>query len=403
MAYLERDGEPRSAGWRDLIMSLAVVSALAAGLLLSACGSNLPEMAQMIKEATLGRPASSDENLVNKGYREIEAGNYAYAEIYLDSALSINPSNPLALLNMAVVYEKTGRESEARALYSALIRRNPSDASGAVLTEENSGLSIAEAARENLAVLDRAVIARAARNTDSPIEAALEPMRQNLESDWRARMDERISLLQDLYAEGFISEDELLARLGGAWSRSHGDASPDISEVSYRVETLESLLQRGLISSQSYAVERGLVLDDLAPIMAMPVGQSPQAIATAEPPAELPAQSAAQQGAEPAADTSADGPALAASKNGDPPASSTKPEIAAAEGGAHVHLASYRSQEAAQRGWETLKQRHSDLLGELSRRVNEVDLGPGKGVYFRIEAGPFNDQKSGEFIFGGAV
>ena len=152
MAYLERDGEPRSAGWRDLIMSLAVVSALAAGLLLSACGSNLPEMAQMIKEATLGRPASSDENLVNKGYREIEAGNYAYAEIYLDSALSINPSNPLALLNMAVVYEKTGRESEARALYSALIRRNPSDASGAVLTEENSGLSIAEAARENLAV-----------------------------------------------------------------------------------------------------------------------------------------------------------------------------------------------------------------------------------------------------------
>ena len=161
MAYLERDGEPRSAGWRDLIMSLAVVSALAAGLLLSACGSNLPEMAQMIKEATLGRPASSDENLVNKGYREIEAGNYAYAEIYLDSALSINPSNPLALLNMAVVYEKTGRESEARALYSALIRRNPSDASGAVLTEENSGLSIAEAARENLAVLDRAVIARA--------------------------------------------------------------------------------------------------------------------------------------------------------------------------------------------------------------------------------------------------
>ena len=136
------------------------------------------------------------------------------------------------------------------------------------------------------------------------------------------------------------------------------------------------------------------MLDDLAPIMAMPVGQSPQAIATAEPPAELPAQSAAQQGAEPAADTSADGPALAASKNGDPPASSTKPEILAAEGGAHVHLASYRSQEAAQRGWETLKQRHSDLLGELSRRVNEVDLGPGKGVYFRIEAGPFNDQKS---------
>ena len=305
MAYFERDSEPRSAGWRDPIMNLAVVGALAAGLLLSACGTNLPQMAEMIKEAALGRPASSDENLVNKGYREMEAGNYSYAEIYLDSALSINPSNPLALLNMAVVYEKTGRENEARALYSALVRHNPSDASGTVLTVKDSDRSIAEVARENLAVLDRAVIARAARNTDSPIEVALEPMRQNLESDWRARMDERISLLQDLYAEGFISEDELLARLGGAWSRSHGDASLDVSEVSYRIEALDSLLQRGMISSQSYAVERGLVLDELAPIMAMPVGQSPQAIATAEPPAESSATHPAQSAAETPTGTSA--------------------------------------------------------------------------------------------------
>jgi tetratricopeptide (TPR) repeat protein len=279
MAYFERDSEPRSAGWRDPIMSLAVVGALAAGLLLSACGTNLPQMAEMIKEAALGRPASSDENLVNKGYREMEAGNYSYAEIYLDSALSINPSNPLALLNMAVVYEKTGRENEARALYSALVRHNPSDASGTVLTVKDSDRSIAE--------------------------VALEPMRQNLESDWRARMDERISLLQDLYAEGFISEDELLARLGGAWSRSHGDASPDVSEVSYRIEALDSLLQRGMISSQSYAVERGLVLDELAPIMAMPVGQSPQAIATAEPPAESSATHPAQSAAETPTGTSA--------------------------------------------------------------------------------------------------
>ncbi|MFP6689983.1 MAG: hypothetical protein VCD31_11815 [Alphaproteobacteria bacterium] len=81
-------------------------------------------------------------------------------------------------------------------------------------------------------------------------------------------MDERISILQDLYAEGFLSEDKLMARLGSA--------SPDISEISLRLEALESLLQRGMISSQGYAVERGHVLDDLAPIMAMPEGRSPQ-------------------------------------------------------------------------------------------------------------------------------
>ena len=54
----------------------------------------------------------------------------------------------------------------------------------------------------------------------------------------------------------------------------------------------------------------------------------------------------------------------------------------------------YRSEKAARHGWKTLKKRHGDLLGNLSSRVNEVDLGPGKGVYFRVEAGPLRDQKS---------
>ena len=110
-------------------------------------------------------------------------GNYAYAEIYLNSALSINPGNPFALLNLAVVYEKTGRENEARALYTALIRQSPTDIAGAVLMDENFGRGITEIARENLAALDRAVIARAARNADSPIKVSLEPMHQNLEFD----------------------------------------------------------------------------------------------------------------------------------------------------------------------------------------------------------------------------
>ena len=207
MAYFESGDAPRTSGWRDLLMSLAAVGVLAAGLLLNGCLSSLPDVAQMLKEVSFDKPASSDENLVNKGYREIEAGNYAYAEIYLDSALSINPSNPFALLNLAVVYEKTVRENEARALYTALIRQSPTDIAGAGLMDENLGRGSTEIARENLAALDRAVIARAARNADSPIEVSLEPMHQNLESDWRSRMDERISILQDLYAEGFLSED----------------------------------------------------------------------------------------------------------------------------------------------------------------------------------------------------
>ncbi len=383
MAYYERDGEPKERGWRDLALSMAVVGALAAGLLLSGCASAIPDVAQLFKDATLGKPAPSDQNLVNKGYEEIEAGNYAYAEIYLDSALLINPSNPFALLNMAVVYEQTGREDEARAVYAAIIRQNPTAIAEHASKDENVGVTITEIASRNLAALDRQVIARAARNADSPVEVALQPAKQNLESDWRSRMDERISILQDLYAEGFISEDELMARLGGAWKRSHGEISPEISEIANRLDTLESLLQRGMLSPEGYGAERNHILDDLAPIMAMPEGRSPERMAMAAPNTPL-----AAQGETPA-------PKNMAPQAAPAPKAALKP---AAADGAHVHLASYRSEKAALRGWKNLKKRHSDLLGELSPRVNEVDLGPGKGVYFRVEAGPLNDQKSAEAL-----
>ncbi len=88
MVYFERDSEARERSWRDLVLSLAAVGTLAAGLLLSGCVSSIPDVAQLIKEVTTGGSTPSDENLVNKGYDETEKGNYAYAEIYLDSAPS---------------------------------------------------------------------------------------------------------------------------------------------------------------------------------------------------------------------------------------------------------------------------------------------------------------------------
>ena len=383
MTYFERDSEPRERSWRDLVLSLAAVGTLAAGLLLSGCVSSFPDVAQMFQDITTGKPTPSDENLVNKGYDEIKAGNYAYAEIYLDSALSINPSNPFALLNMAVVYEKTGREDEARALYAMLVRQNPVNEEGEALIGENMGRSITEIASQNLAALDRAVIARAARNTVSPIEVPLAPEQQDLESDWRSRMDERISILQDLYAEGFVSEDELMARLGGAWSHSHSEASPDVSEIAQRLETLESLLQRGMISPESYAMERSHVLDALAPMMAMPEGLSPKSTAKAAMPADAPAAAKTEQSAQKAQKKTLEATA---------PAATSTPS----QDGAHVHLAFYRSEKAAERGWKSLQKRHEDLLGALSLRVNEVDLGSGKGIYFRVEAGPLSDVRSAE-------
>ena len=53
-----------------------------------------------------------------------------------------------------------------------------------------------------------------------------------------------------------------------------------------------------------------------------------------------------------------------------------------------VHLASYRSRKQAERGWSQLKRAHGKLLGGLDSQVTPVNLGAGKGTYFRLKAGP---------------
>jgi len=55
-----------------------------------------------------------------------------------------------------------------------------------------------------------------------------------------------------------------------------------------------------------------------------------------------------------------------------------------------VHLASYRSPEAADAGWAELVRDYSDLMAGLELAVKRVVL-PNKGTFYRVEAGPFAD------------
>jgi len=69
------------------------------------------------------------------------------------------------------------------------------------------------------------------------------------------------------------------------------------------------------------------------------------------------------------------------------------PEVAAkaGEGGYAVHLASFRTREAAEREWKRLGAAYGKLLGGLDARFPRVDLGAEKGVYYRLLAGPLAD------------
>lgn len=59
-----------------------------------------------------------------------------------------------------------------------------------------------------------------------------------------------------------------------------------------------------------------------------------------------------------------------------------------------VQIASLRSKAAVDKAWKTLLRQHQDLLSSLNLSVQKADLGPPKGVYFRMHAGPFDDRAS---------
>ncbi len=57
----------------------------------------------------------------------------------------------------------------------------------------------------------------------------------------------------------------------------------------------------------------------------------------------------------------------------------------------HVQLAAYRRKDQAEAGWERLTAAAASLLGDLKPLIRRVDLGPDKGVFFRLQTGLFTE------------
>jgi Flp pilus assembly protein TadD len=63
-----------------------------------------------------------------------------------------------------------------------------------------------------------------------------------------------------------------------------------------------------------------------------------------------------------------------------------------------VQIASYRSEQEASAGWQTLTAEQADLLGKLPHAVAKADLGAEKGVFYRLQAGSFSDRSAAKAL-----
>ncbi len=79
-------------------------------------------------------------------------------------------------------------------------------------------------------------------------------------------------------------------------------------------------------------------------------------------------------------------------------AEAAKVAAPAKAGGFLIQLAAVRSREQADAEWQRLRQRNSDLLGNLDLSVVRADLGPDKGVFFRLRAGPLTNEATAQTL-----
>lgn len=120
------------------------------------------------------------------------------------------------------------------------------------------------------------------------------------------------------------------------------------------------------------------------------------------PPVETKKAAEATKPAEASKEQVASAPAPAPAPVPAPPSASkpapAKAPVATKTGAYRIQLAALRSRDGVESEWKRLRSRNKDLLGELELSVMRADLGPGKGVFFRLRAGPLADEQAAKAL-----
>lgn len=415
-----------------------------------ACG--MTNNAEIFKEEFWASSPVKANTEAELGLAELGMGNYAVAEAHFRKALKADSKDVHALLGMGVLYQNTGQTTKAREMYEAILAIRPDASQQFVVWNTNNTRPVSEIASLNLALLDSSGVTAGAQKAPSgaaggsaanvagaPSAAAImgraapgaaldtsapgvpsAPVMSVL-SEGDANIVSRFRILRSLRDEGLITDEEYATRrqanLGALLPLTSPPAAagldrpvPSNEQVAGRLRAIGRALEMRAMTVSQHAAERGIILDALmaaAPVAVANPGQPPKGLMeAADAVRRLEALQAeglvssdehareraaieralqAMPSVKPAGQTGdAVGAATANKTTSAPIARGTGPQPA-------VHLASYRSREAADRGWTQLRRAHKDLLEALSAEITPINLGP-KGTFYRLNAGPLIDR-----------
>ncbi len=395
--------------------------------------------------------SASKNSLAELGLAEMAKGNYVSAEGFYKRALKKDAKDVHALMGLGIIYQNTGQTTQARQMYEAIIAIRPPDTEQFVVWKNISTRPIAEIASVNLALLESGGVLGEMKRGDgknsnlvnspenpggsatpmgspsaSSIETPMPPMLANGDANIISRFKTMIALRD----QGLITQEEFNVRrqanIGSLLPLTSPPPAtgldrpvPSTEQISRRLRAIGRGLEMRAITVSQHSAERTMILDALMPA-------APVSVANPAPPPKglleaadavrrleqlkgsglitsdeyVKERKAIENSMQPAPMAASPMPSAAVPQPAEPssPAELEAAGIKRSGPQPAVHLASYRSRKAADRGWAQLRRAYKSILGKMVSDVSKVNLGPGKGIFYRLKAGPLASKAEAEKI-----
>lgn len=382
-------------------------------------------------------PSTKNKNsLAELGLAALAKGDHVTAETQFQKALKRNPKDIHALLGMGILFQNRGMNVKAREMYEAILAIRPDNTNQMVVWQDQTTRPITEIASLNMALINsggvvsgmhrgaageaqpygitpempaanKAPMARvtASQSQMKQVPAAMPTAGQEIFVQADANIVSRFRTLSALRDQNLITGEEhnqrhqanigaLLPLTSPPPATGLDRPVPGTEQIAGRLRAIGRALEMRAMTVGQHAAERSMILDALmpsAPISVANPGIPPKGLMEAadavrklEQLQTLGLITTDQYARERRAVEGSLQPAGMAPKKA---AMAMSPGEKAAGSGPGVHLASYRSENAAKRGWTQLKRAHKALLGGLSAGISKVVL-KGKGTFWRLQAGP---------------
>jgi hypothetical protein len=408
-------------------------TALLLGSLLAVAGCDVLGQADIIRN--LRKEPSGPEvsaPLTEQGLGKLAKGEMIAANALFDQALKANPADVYALTGKGMILQRWNEPSQARQAYQSVLALHPDPSIKIVTAGSPEPQSVLDLATANLAALEDAGVAQGGAMLTSPAMqggttlAAATPTRAantrtptSFLNEGDANTMARFETLGKLRDQGLITPDEYAERrkanIGALLPYTNPKPAstgldrpvPAAEQIVGRLNAINRALEMRAINMRQHATERTTIIDGLLPA-------TPRATMNpALPPKGLMEnadavrrlEAARERGLISTEEYTKEKEAIdkLATVPPPPPTAAAAPTTpvsgTALPAGPQpaVHIASYRSEADAQKGWSQLRRAYPQL-GPLQPEVTRVNLGAQKGVFYRLLAGPLPSRPEAERI-----